>query len=1085
VDVGERSVDATVWGTDEYYVKIELHQSGAGAASDARVAVSCTCPYFCDYGDYCKHIWATLLAVDDQCLLLTPPGRLTLESRLDDSFEEGFDDDDAGYTYVSDVAPPRSGRANRSRRAKTEVPQWTRLLGSLAGLSSDPAGSRESIKGAIKPIYILDGTGTGSSSELALSLAQQKVLQDGSLGKLKKLSLAPTDIGRMENTLDRHIYLMLSGAAISEYRHSYYRYDSYGGGPSARATSSFRIPEKVWPTILPMLFETGRFRLRANSDSDPVALERDSGDPWEFALSFEPSGKTGYALSPKLRRNGELRDIGTPQYMLTGDPALIVQDNIARAVNTYGCSEWFRAFSRGTTLLLKARELDPFLEQLSTLDRVPPLVLPDDWTTSDVNDVEPKPELRLVYDERATGGRMFANAVVAFLYDGVQVSSERPGATILDPQGKRQIRRDQDAEQRHVRRLFDVGVEPNLDAYMSDYRVRVRTIPELVPTLMSEGWSVFGNDKKYKNHSSVSVSVSSGIDWFELDGRVEFDGESVSIPDLLEAVRSGERFVKLGDASMGMLPEKWLAKFGNLLELGQVAEDRLRFTKTQIGLIDVLLAEMPEASFDRALATARRKLQKFDRIKPRQAPRGFKGALREYQEEGLGWLYFLRDLSWGGCLADDMGLGKTVQVLALLRDRRRASDHRCSLIVVPKSIVFNWMREAERFAPALTAIDYTGIARKELRDRFDDADLVVTTYGTMKRDIEFLADRNFDYVVLDEAQAIKNPNSQNAKAARILQASHRLVVTGTPVENRLEDLWSLFEFLNPGMLGSSRTFSRTLAKRSDQLEETDLAPLRRMLRPFILRRTKQQVAPDLPERIEQVVDCSMTATQAKYYKELRDYYRASLLKKVEKVGLAKSKIHVLEALLRLRQAACHPGLIDKSRADEKSGKLEAMIPMIQELVSEGHKALIFSQFTTMLGIIRDRLDQLGITYEYLDGKTRKRRERIDRFQNESSCPLFLISLKAGGVGLNLTAADYVFIVDPWWNPAVETQAIDRTHRIGQVNSVMAYRLITRDSVESRIMELQQSKRELANAVITQANSLIRNLTREDLDVLLS
>ena len=495
---------------------------------------------------------------------------------------------------------------------------------------------------------------------------------------------------------------------------------------------------------------------------------------------------------------------------------------------------------------------------------------------------------------------------------------------------------------------------------------------------------------------------------------------------------------------------------------------------------------MPEATFDENLAAARRKLQSFSGVKPRKAPRGFRGELRPYQREGLGWLRFLDEHDWGGCLADDMGLGKTVQILALLADRRRWSGMGPSLVLAPKSVVFNWIREAERFAPKLRVMDYTGLDRKGLRESFGEYDLILTTYGTLRRDITFLREQAFNYVVLDEAQAIKNPDSQNAKAARLLPARRRLALTGTPVENHLGDLWSICEFLNPGMLGAAKAFRNFAAGNGNgEGEHEELPMLARMLRPFILRRTKKQVAPELPERIEQTIDCELGPKQAAYYKELRDHYRASLTATVGKVGLARSKMHVLEALLRLRQAACHPGLIDKSKVGDESAKLDMLLSMITELIEKGHKALIFSQFTKMLAIVRTALDRRGLTYEYLDGKTYDRPKRIDRFQSDPDCRLFLISLKAGGTGLNLTAADYVFILDPWWNPAVEAQAIDRTHRIGQDKKVIAYRLIARDTVEAKILELQRSKRALADAIITQKNSLIRTLTREDLNELLS
>jgi SNF2 family DNA or RNA helicase len=359
---------------------------------------------------------------------------------------------------------------------------------------------------------------------------------------------------------------------------------------------------------------------------------------------------------------------------------------------------------------------------------------------------------------------------------------------------------------------------------------------------------------------------------------------------------------------------------------------------------------------------------------------------------------------------------------------------------------------------------------------------VLTTYGTLRRDILQLKEIQFDYVILDEAQAIRNAATDSAKAARLLRSKHRLALTGTPVENSLGDLWSIFEFLNPGMFGSGRAFDALAASTRGPNEESR-AILARMLRPLILRRTKQQVARELPEKTEQTIVCELKSSQRKLYNDLREYYRANLLRQIDKQGLAKSKIQVLEALLRLRQAACHPGLIDPKRTTDASAKVDLLLDRISEVVAEGHKALVFSQFTSLLSIVRSRLN--GTNYEYLDGKTRDRQARVERFQNDDDCRLFLISLKAGGLGLNLTAAEYVFLLDPWWNPAVESQAIDRAHRIGQTQQVFAYRLIARDTVEEKVLELQKSKRDLAAAIMGEENRFVADLGREDLELLLS
>ncbi|MEJ7609086.1 MAG: DEAD/DEAH box helicase [Bryobacteraceae bacterium] len=379
-------------------------------------------------------------------------------------------------------------------------------------------------------------------------------------------------------------------------------------------------------------------------------------------------------------------------------------------------------------------------------------------------------------------------------------------------------------------------------------------------------------------------------------------------------------------------------------------------------------------------------------------------------------------------------------------------------------------------------MDYTGGERST--EAFAGCDIVLTTYGTLRRDILALQEFEFDYAILDEAQAIKNASTNSAKAARLLRARHRLALSGTPVENHLGDLWSLFEFLNPGLLGSNRTLG-LLNSPGKALDESTRTVLSQTLRPLILRRTKEQVARELPSKTEQTIYCELKPPQRKLYNELRDYYRASLLERIDSNGMAKSKMHVLEALLRLRQAACHPGLVDKKRCNESGSKIDLLLDRLTETSEEGHKALVFSQFTSLLSIVRTRLDEQGIAYEYLDGKTRDRQAAVERFQREEHYRVFLISLKAGGLGLNLTEAEYVFLLDPWWNPAVEAQAIDRAHRIGQTRQVFAYRLIARDTVEEKVLELQNSKRDLAEAILTEDNRVLSKLRREDLELLLS
>jgi non-specific serine/threonine protein kinase len=444
-----------------------------------------------------------------------------------------------------------------------------------------------------------------------------------------------------------------------------------------------------------------------------------------------------------------------------------------------------------------------------------------------------------------------------------------------------------------------------------------------------------------------------------------------------------------------------------------------------------------------------------------------------------------------------MGLGKTIQMLTYLqslKETRWLSSREAAyrnqqqqvqevgnhaLIVVPKSLVANWQREAEKFTPDLKFLEYTGNFRKKDTTTFKDYDVILTTYGVLLRDIELFSKYRFDTVILDESQAIKNPNSQSAKATRLLKADHRLVMTGTPVENNTFELWSQFAFLNPGLLGSMDYFRKEFANPIEANGDEKTAKLlRQLVYPFILRRTKEQVAPELPPRTERVVYTDMDSAQKKLYAQTRERYRAELLGLIETEGMNDARFKILEGLLRLRQIAIHPKLVEGSYKGE-APKFEFLLETLETLQAENHKALIFSQFVEILKLLRKELDARKIPYMYLDGQTQNRQDRVDTFQNDASIPFFLISLKAGGVGLNLTAADYVIHLDPWWNPAVEMQAADRAHRIGQDKPVIIYKIIARDSVEEKILQLQEKKKNLVNQLITTEASFFKSLTKED------
>ena len=857
------------------------------------------------------------------------------------------------------------------------------------------------------------------------------------------------------------------------------------GAPAAGPTR-FVIRPEMQATVIERLCRTGRCRLRRTEDEDdPPALRWDDGRPWRFVIETRLADASArrWVWRGALHRNNDRMDLAEPMILL---PGLVVQ-GVGRAArfDDMGVFAWMLRLRHEKEMTLSEAQQDAMLGRILGESPAPASELLEGLNLAEV-DLPPTPCLT-VRTPRQNWGSDNLIAELQFDYDGARVASFPAGKMAVQTAQLRAIRRDVPAEQRAKERLDTLGFREAKDFRVDPGTMEVapKRMPQAIRELVGEGWRVEAEGVVYRPASDFKLAVTSGIDWFELDGRVDFGGQKVALPDILAAARRGETMLTLGDGSIGMVPEDWLRKYGLLADLGDADENgRLRFGRAQAGLLDSLLAAQPGASCDAEFRKVRKELHAFEGIEAVEAPPGFQGTLRPYQCEGLGWLDYLRKFDFGGILADDMGLGKTIQVLALLQRRRAKRQSRSpSLIVVPRSLVFNWMQEAAKFTPRLKILDYTGPSRHALRDEFDDYDLVVTTYGTLRSDAAELSQIEFDYAILDEAQAIKNSDSQSAKAARLLKARHRLAMSGTPIENHLGELWSIFEFLNPGMLGTATVFKRHAGGLSGQDEEARTL-LAKALRPFILRRTKQQVVKDLPDKLEQTLHCDMEPAQRQLYENLKSHYRNALLRK-DPDALRSSKIEVLEALLRLRQASCHPGLIDPERANEPSAKLDMLLPQLEEVIEEGHKVLVFSQFTSFLALVRDRLDAAKITYEYLDGRTRNREERVNRFQTDPDCPVFLISLKAGGLGLNLTAAEYVYLLDPWWNPAVEAQAIDRSHRIGQTRHVFAYRIICRDTVEQKILELQQKKRDLADAILNADNRLIQTLTKDDLEFLLS
>lgn len=645
------------------------------------------------------------------------------------------------------------------------------------------------------------------------------------------------------------------------------------------------------------------------------------------------------------------------------------------------------------------------------------------------------------------------------------------------------VKRFTDWEKNKIVELRDRGLEiRNGKAVMPKYRA-FDWISYHAEELEKLGFKIQQNNKDLKRYflgkSELTISIQENIDWFDVHAVIRFGSYEIPFRKIRRYIVENKREFELPNGQIAVIPEEWFARYSDLFQLSDESDsgEGLTLRKHHVALVEELgnenLAKV-------TLSNKLEKLKEFEKIEDFDLPTGFKGDLRIYQKAGYNWMRFLGQYGLGGCLADDMGLGKTVQTLALLQAEKENGAQNASLLVLPTSLVYNWELEAKKFAPDMKVFNYTGAFRDKNIEQFQGYDLVLTTYGTVRNDADMMKEYYFHYIILDESQAIKNPGSVIAKEIVKLKSRHRLILTGTPIENSTSDLWSQMNFVNPGLLGSlaffKNEFLAPIEKRNDQRKAQRLHSL---IKPFVLRRNKSQVAKELPEKTEYIQYCSMTEEQQKLYDETKSFIRNQLTETIQKKGLGSSQIYILQGLTKLRQLANHPGMTVDGYAGE-SGKMEEVLSMLENAMSEDHKILVFSQFVKHLDILRTHLDKQEVKYAYLDGSTRDRQKEVETFQNDQDVRLFLISLKAGGVGLNLTAADYVFILDPWWNPAAEQQAIDRAHRIGQDKKVFIYKFITKDTLEEKILMLQNSKKKLASDIINTEESFVKSLTQEDI-----
>ncbi|MBX2993148.1 MAG: SNF2 helicase associated domain-containing protein [Bacteroidetes bacterium] len=1038
--IGDNHIRATIDGSDIYAV--EIHYDAAGY--DA----SCTCPF--QREGKCKHIVATLLAA------------MYRNAKLE-------------------YHPRQLERKKREERATN----WVQTVRPLLTPSASEPGE-EQPDGAWRLVYSLKISGRRRS----LHPVKLKLTKEGHDGQATLLRRYDLFGDRHFDSIDRLILERLT----KEFSSTVPDETSVVHSEQLEDDHLWSMNDMLMGDVLGLL--TNKELYFAHQNHYTFRRLHVSGEAARLNLSVSETNDGSIVLEPEVEWKGRIHPFPDDAEILSIDTLWILfGNNVVRLGGTNAAG--FLAMQKlSGKVVVPPADNEEFME-----DVLPRLVKRFRVRSelSSIKTIEADPIARLYMSEYNDK----LNVQLRFLYSTVEVNEnqgdtgdQNVSAQELLVEGGTFVYVQRNAEKESLlhRKLMESSLAPYVRQDGTKHYVPVidplEWLFRKLPVFARDGFEVFGQEnlKKHRlryDRPKVGIRVSSGIDWFDLNVDVTFEKSSVSFQAFVEAIRKNEQFVKLDDGTFGVLPEQWVKKFGRAVALGAAGDNLLKLSRTHIGLLGELSEGADEFESDEQFDVLRQRLQAFTSISQYRLPASFQGELRPYQKAGFDWLHFLREFGVGGILADDMGLGKTVQTLALLQHVYENGESLPSLVVVPTSPLFNWQKEIERFTPQLRILLYTGSERKQHLESFGKYHVIVTSYGILRRDVDVLKQKKFLYVVLDESQNIKNPVSINAQATRALNARHRLALSGTPVENNLNELWSQFAFLNPGMLGSERIFTEHFAKPIEKYaDEQASAALKQMIFPFILRRTKDLVATELPPKVESVVYCEMDPEQKRHYDYWRHYYRESILNSIETIGFQKSRMKVLEGLMRLRQVCCHPLLVDVGYGGT-SGKFDVFNEMLEDILAEEHKVLVFSQFVKMLTVLRGYCEKNSIVYEYLDGSTTNRKERVERFQSDDNVRLFLISLKAGGTGLNLTAADYVIHYDPWWNPAVEMQATDRTHRIGQTKQVFSYKLITRESVEEKILALQEKKKALVTSIITTDSGFMKTLTKEDVEALFS
>lgn len=825
-----------------------------------------------------------------------------------------------------------------------------------------------------------------------------------------------------------------------------------------------------------------------------------------FPIIRYPVGDTGETERVEFQSKGALMICDEPAYMMVSNRVYHFHKNVdGKKIRPFFTKNHIiipknieqQYYERFVTQLIAAYDVyaKGFEIRAEAMEPVPVLTVSEMVTSSrtvSAGLLNDSPESDDESGQRIAFDLSFQYGDFMFRFDSfgpsANVSLEKKGEDYIF----HKIRRDQRLERQKLAFLRESGLDLRHGRLALPKSEAFTWLTDNNLSLQEAGFLLRQNAQDSKRYflgySSISVSIEEGRDWFDIYANVRFGEFEIPFLKLRTLILNKKHEFTLPNGEIAVIPEVWFTKYSELFGFIEQPDsidprdaDRLVLQKHHLALVQELERD------NLATTVMSRKLERlrdFEEIESFAIPGGFRGTLRPYQQAGYDWMNFLRQYRFGGCLADDMGLGKTVMTLAMLQGQKEAGATEPSLLVMPTSLLYNWELEARKFTPDLRVMVYTGTYREKNTAQFDGYDLILTSYGIVRIDIDLLSDYRFNYVILDESQAIKNPSSHITKAVMLLNAAHRLILTGTPLENSTMDLWTQMSFINPGLLGSQSFFRNEflipIEKRHD---EAKTARLYSLIKPFMLRRNKAQVATDLPEKVESILYSEMTPDQEKQYEEAKSFYRNLILERIEEDGMAKSQMVVLQGLTKLRQIANHPRMVDDEYEGD-SGKLSDMLLRLETAMIEHHKVLVFSQFIKHLNVVRQYLKEKNIKYAYLDGSTQDRQSQVELFQTDDSVKLFLISLKAGGLGHNLTAADYVFILDPWWNPAIEAQAVDRAHRIGQQKTVFTYKFIAKNTVEEKILSLQRAKQQLAGSLIATEENFMKSLTKEDIMVLL-